>query len=117
MVGQDEAGQEGADALARHLPIFNSNVLRAATLQREGFGPESYAATPDLLHEAMAVTQLGSLVVAQVTVLCEKRSQIDSELLSCDLTANARKFDARGQPSRVRLSPRHWRPDLAGPTL
>jgi hypothetical protein len=99
MVGQDEAGQEGADVLARHLTMFNSNALRAATLQREGFGPELYAGDTDLLREAMAVTQLGSLVVAQVTVLCEKRSQIDSDLLSCDLTAKARKFDAHGNPA------------------
>jgi hypothetical protein len=99
MVSQDEAGQEGADILARHLPNFNSNALRAAMLQRGGFDAELYAGDAELLRQAMEVTQLGSLVVARVTVLCEKRSPLDSDLLSCDLTANARKFDAHGNPA------------------
>jgi hypothetical protein len=99
ILGEDEAGQKGGEVLARLLPAFNSNALRAASLQRDGFGPELYAGDPDLLREAITVTQLGSLVVAQVTAQCEKRSPLDSDLLSCDLSATARKFDARGNPA------------------
>jgi hypothetical protein len=99
ILGHDALGQEGADALLPHLPGFNPTALRAGVMQREGFGPELYAGNTDLLRQAMAVTHLEALVVAEVTVLCEKRSQIDTELLSCDLTANARKFDALGNPA------------------
>lgn len=98
-LGQDELGLEGADALARHLHGFNGNALRADVLRREGFGAELYAGDAALLNEAMTVTGLGSLVVAQVTVQCDKRSQLDSDLLSCDLVVSAHRFDAHGNPA------------------
>lgn len=98
-LGQEELGQEGADALARHLRGFNGNALRADALRRGGFVAELYAGDAALLNEAMTVTGLGSLVVAQVTVQCDKRSQLDSDLLSCDLVVSARKFDAHGNPA------------------
>jgi hypothetical protein len=94
-LGDDEA----ADALARHLQGFNGNALRVDSLRREGFGAQMYAGDTTLLREAMAVTQLDSLVVAQVTVQCEKRSPLDPDLLSCDLSASARKFDSHGNPA------------------
>ena len=99
VLGRDETEREAAEHLARHLPGFDANVFRTTTLQREGFGTELYDGNADLLRETMSVTQLGSLVVVQVSVLCEKRSQLDPDLLSCDVTANARKFDARGNPA------------------
>jgi hypothetical protein len=93
-LGDDEA----ANDLARHLQGLNGNALRVDSLRKEGFAAEMYAGDAALLREAMMVTQLSSLVVAQVSVACEKKSSLDPDLLTCDLTASARKFDAQGNP-------------------
>jgi hypothetical protein len=90
---------EAADALARHLQGFNGNALLADPLRKEGFAAKMYAGDTTLIREAMAVTQLNSLVVAQVSVTCEKKSPLDPDMLTCDLTASARKFDAHGNPA------------------
>lgn len=96
-----EAGTDrgSIDALSRHLPGVNTTAVREETMEHQGFGPRLYAGDPKLIREAMSVTRLSSLVVAEVTARCEKRSSLDSDLLSCDMTANARKFDGRGNPA------------------
>jgi hypothetical protein len=93
-LGDDEA----ANDLAHHLYGFNGNALRVDSLRKEGFAAEMYAGDATLLREAMAVTQLSSLVIVQVSVACEKKSSLDPDLLTCDLTASARKFDTHGNP-------------------
>ncbi|HEY1257469.1 MAG TPA: DUF4145 domain-containing protein [Terracidiphilus sp.] len=93
---QDEAGREGIDALEIPPSGLNRSALRADVIERQGYGNRLYDGDPGLLRKVFSVTRLNSLVVANVTVKCEKRSTVDADLLSCDLTANARKFDANG---------------------
>jgi hypothetical protein len=49
------------------------------------------------VRDTIGITHLRFFVVAEVKTNCEKRSgDLDAELLSCDLTVNAKKFDADG---------------------
>ncbi|MGO9257695.1 MAG: hypothetical protein ACLQU1_15490 [Bryobacteraceae bacterium] len=98
MLWHDTAGLEAVDALSKPLSKFNSDAFRVPAVQEE-FGADLVAGDADLLSETMTFTQLASLVIVEASVSCEKRSSIDPELVSCDLTAKARKFDAHGQPA------------------
>jgi Domain of unknown function (DUF4145) len=89
-------GRQGADALTRNLPGLNTTALRAAEIQRAGFADRLYDGDKSLVNEALSVTRLRSLMVAEVAVQCARRTTLDPDLLSCDLTAKARKFGADG---------------------
>jgi hypothetical protein len=91
--------RDGIDALSRHLQGLNTSAIRSEAMERQGFASRLYGGDANLVREAILVTRLSSLVVAEVTARCEKRSALDSDLLSCDLTANARKFDRNGNPA------------------
>jgi Domain of unknown function (DUF4145) len=89
-------GRQGADALARDLPGLNTTALRSAEIQRAGLADRLYDGDKSLVREALSVTRLRSLTVTEVAVQCAKRSSLDPDLLSCDLTAKARRFGADG---------------------
>lgn len=93
MPGTDRGG---TDALSHHLEGLNSSAFHDDAMQRQGFASRLYEGDGALIREAVSITRLSSLVVAEVTAKCEKRSSLDPDLLSCDLTANARKFDGQG---------------------
>jgi len=95
--------QGGVDALNRHLSGVNTSAFPAAVLERRGFAGRFYQGEAGLLHKALAITRLNSLVIAEVKTDCAKRSLLDSDLLSCDLTADARRFDAQGNPAGSQL--------------
>jgi hypothetical protein len=91
--------QDGVDALNRHLTGVNTSAFPAAVLGRRGFTGKFYQGDPSLIRKALAITRLNSLVIAEVKTECAKRFSLDSDLISCDLTANARRFDAQGNSS------------------
>jgi len=88
--------QGGVDALDRHLSGVNTSAFPAEALAHRGLASRFYQGDSGLLRKALSITRLNSLVVAEVKTECAKRSSLDSDLLSCDLTANARRFDAQG---------------------
>lgn len=96
LLGLNGSERDGVDLLEAQLPGMNTTAIRAAAIQRDGFGSRIYEGDAKLLQKAISYTGLGSLLVADVTVRCEKRNPIDPDILSCDLTANAREFDRRG---------------------
>lgn len=99
LLHQSANDREGADALARHLSGVNTSAIPADALKRHGLASRFYQGDSVLVRDVLSITHLKSLVVAEVTINCAKRSSLDADLLSCDLTANARKFDAHGNPA------------------
>jgi Domain of unknown function (DUF4145) len=91
--------QNGVDALNRNLSGVNTSAFPATALARRGFAAKLYQGDAGLVRKALAITHLKSLVVAEVKTECAKRTALDSDLLSCDLTANARRFDSQGNPA------------------
>jgi hypothetical protein len=96
--------REAADALSRHLAGVNTNALHAVAMEKQGYASRLYNGEENLLREAISVTRLGSLVVAEVSAQCAKKSSLDADLLTCDLTANARKFDEHGNSAGTILA-------------
>jgi hypothetical protein len=95
--------QGGVDALNRHLAGVNTSAFPAEVLERRGFAGKFYQGDASLVRKALAITHLNELVIAEVKTDCAKRSSLDSDLLSCNLTANARRFDAQGKPEGSQL--------------
>lgn len=91
--------RNGADAVGRHIQGTKSATLNSVALDRRGLGPRLFEGDSALIREAISKNHLSSLTVADVKLECRKRSSLDSELLSCDLTTNARKYDQRGTPA------------------
>jgi hypothetical protein len=90
-------GDSGADALDRYLSGMNTSAFRTEEIVRKGFGPKFYIGDAILVRDTIGITHLRSYIVAEVKTNCEKRSgDLDADLLSCDLTVNAKKFDADG---------------------
>jgi len=90
-------GDSGADALERYLSGMNTSAFRTEEIVRKGYGPKFYSGDASLARDTIGITHLGSYIVAEVKTSCEKRSgDLDADLLSCDLTVNAKKFDADG---------------------
>lgn len=90
-------GDSGADALERYLSGMNTSAFRTEEIVRKGYGPKFYSGDAILVQDTIRITHLRSYVVAEVKTNCEKRSgDLDADLLSCDLTVNAKKFDADG---------------------
>ena len=88
--------RSGAEALTRHLSGVNTSAFRAEALEQRGLATKFYQGDAVLVRNALSITHLNSLVVAEVKFECAKRSPLDADLLSCDLTADARKFDVHG---------------------
>jgi hypothetical protein len=103
LVRQNANDNQGADALGSHLSGVNTSAIRSDALERRGLASRFYRGDAGLLREALSRTQLRSLVVAEVTIKCGKRSSLDADLLSCDMTANARKYDSRGNPAGAQV--------------
>jgi len=95
--------QSGVDALNLHLSGVNTSSFPAEVLERRGFAGKFYQGDPSLIRKALSITHLNSLVIAEVKTDCTKRSSLDPDLLSCDLTANARRFDAQGNQAGSRM--------------
>jgi hypothetical protein len=95
--------QGGVDALNRHLAGVNTSAFPAEVLERRGFAGKFYQGDASLVRKALAITRLNTLVIAEVKTDCAKKSSLDSDLLSCNLTANARRFDAQGNPAGTQL--------------
>ena len=90
-------GDSGADALERYLSGMNTSAFRTEEIVRKGYGPKFYSGDASLARDTIGITHLGSYIVAEVKTSCEKRSgDLDADLLSCDLTVNAKKFDTDG---------------------
>ena len=103
LVGKTPAGREEAEALARHLSGVNTSAFSAAELERRGYASKLLQGDSSLVREVLSITHLNSLVVAEVNTDCTKRSSLDADLVSCDLTANARKFDSHGNSAGSRM--------------
>ena len=91
--------QSGVDALNRHLSGVNTSAFPAAALASRGFARKFYQGDAGLVRKALAITRLNSLVVAEVKTECAKKSSLDPDLLTCDVFANARRFDVQGNPT------------------
>jgi len=90
-------GDSGAEALDRYLSGMNTSAFRTGEIVRKGYGPKFYNGDASLVRDTIGITHLRSYVVAEVKTNCEKRSgDLDADLLTCDLTVNAKKFDADG---------------------
>ena len=96
--------REATDALTRHLAGVNTNALHAEAMKKQGYAARLYNGDENLLREAISFTRLGSLVVADVSAECVKKSPLDADLLTCDVTANARRFDGHGTPKGTVLA-------------
>jgi hypothetical protein len=92
-------GRSGADALGRHLVGVNTSAFRSDMLDSTGIGSRLYAGEAALVRDALSITHLSSLVVARIKIECAKKSSLDQDLLTCDLTGNARRYDVRGNSS------------------
>jgi hypothetical protein len=93
----EPGGDSGAEALDRYILGMNTSAFRIGEIVRRGYGPKFYSGDESLVRDTIGITHLGSYVVAEVKTNCEKRSgDLDADLLSCDLTVNAKKFDADG---------------------
>ena len=75
---------------------MNTSAFRAEEIVRRGYGPKFFSGDASLVRDTIGITHLRSYVVAEVKTNCEKRSDLDADLLSCDLTVSAKKFDADG---------------------
>jgi hypothetical protein len=90
-------GDSGAEALDRYISGMNTSAFRTEEIVRKGYGPKFYSGDASLVRDTIGITHLRSYVVAVVKTNCEKRSgDVDADLLSCDMTVNAKKFDADG---------------------
>jgi hypothetical protein len=98
-------GDSGAEALDRYLSGMNISAFRTEEIVRKGYGPKFYSGDASLVRDTIGITHLRSYVVAEVKTNCEKRSgDVDADLLSCDLTVTAKKFDADGGLAGVTMA-------------
>lgn len=88
--------QSGVDALSRHLSGVNTSAFPAAALTSYGLAGKFHQGDARLVSKALAITHLSSLVIAEVKTECAKKSSLDPDLLTCDVTVDARRFDAQG---------------------
>ena len=102
-LGQTPDSRGGAEALERHLSGVNTSAFSSAELERRGYAAKFFQGDSSLVREALSITHLNSLIVAEVRTDCSKRSSLDADLLSCDLMANARKFDSHGNSAGSQL--------------
>jgi hypothetical protein len=93
------ADQEGTEAMSRCLAGVNTTALQTEALERHGYAARLLEGDEEFLREGISYTRLMSLVVADVSVQCGKKGSLDADLLTCDVAANAHKYDRHGAPA------------------